>query len=172
MRRTSMPMFFKPVARSHTSRTSCARTCSSLFAGQYQSGCCARTAYNRANIVVQFLKLHWMKGLLHKCDWPEYVDAIRKIYEADEEIDVIDSSTGDWARQFVEYRQALRQEWTDDPGDRAARNVRGHIFEQNERHVPQIEHQLLAKRLKVEQCWNCSISSVCIGPPRVNNIGR
>jgi len=52
--------------------------------GQYQSGCCARTAYNRANIVVQFLKLNGVKGLLHKCDWPEYVDAIRKIYDADE----------------------------------------------------------------------------------------
>ncbi|MGB2836802.1 MAG: hypothetical protein WBC30_14345, partial [Candidatus Sulfotelmatobacter sp.] len=52
--------------------------------GQYESGCCARTAYNRANIVVQFLKLNGVKGLLHKRDWPEYVDAIRKIYEADE----------------------------------------------------------------------------------------
>ena len=52
--------------------------------GQYESGCCARTAYNRANIVVQFLKLNGVKGLLHKRDWPEYVDAIRKIYEPDE----------------------------------------------------------------------------------------
>jgi integrase len=52
--------------------------------GQYESGCCARTAYNRANIVVQFLKLSGVKGLLHKRDWPEYVDAIRKIYEPDE----------------------------------------------------------------------------------------
>jgi len=52
--------------------------------GQYESGCSARTAYNRANIVVQFLKLNGIKGLLHKRDWPEYVDAIRKIYEADE----------------------------------------------------------------------------------------
>ncbi len=52
--------------------------------GQYESGCSARTAYNRANIVVQFLKLNGVKGLLHKRDWPEYVDAIRKIYEADE----------------------------------------------------------------------------------------
>jgi integrase/recombinase XerD len=52
--------------------------------GQYQSGCSARTAYNRANIVVQFLKLNGVKGLLHKRDWPEYVDAIRKIYETDE----------------------------------------------------------------------------------------
>src|SRR6266852_5526531 len=51
---------------------------------QYQSGCCARTAYNRANIVVQFLKLNGVTGLLHKRDWPEYVDAIRKIYETDE----------------------------------------------------------------------------------------
>jgi integrase/recombinase XerD len=34
--------------------------------------------------VVQFLKLNGVKGLLHKCDWPEYVDAIRKIYETDE----------------------------------------------------------------------------------------
>jgi hypothetical protein len=27
--------------------------------------------------VVQFLKLNGVKGLLHKRDWPEYVDAIR-----------------------------------------------------------------------------------------------
>jgi hypothetical protein len=33
-----------------------------LIRGQYQSGCCARTAYNRANIVVQFLKLNGVKG--------------------------------------------------------------------------------------------------------------
>jgi integrase/recombinase XerD len=52
--------------------------------GQYGLGCSARTAYNRANIVVQFLKLNGIKGLLHKRDWPEYVDSIRKIYEADE----------------------------------------------------------------------------------------
>lgn len=52
--------------------------------GQYGAGCSARTAYNRANIVVQFLKLNGVTGLLHKRDWPEYVDAIRKIYEADE----------------------------------------------------------------------------------------
>jgi integrase/recombinase XerD len=52
--------------------------------GQYGLGCGARTAYNRANIVVQFLKLNGIKGLLHKRDWPEYVDSIRKIYESDE----------------------------------------------------------------------------------------
>jgi integrase/recombinase XerD len=52
--------------------------------GQYGLGCGARTAYNRANIVVQFLKLNGIKGLLHKRDWPEYVDSIRKIYETDE----------------------------------------------------------------------------------------
>jgi integrase/recombinase XerD len=74
-------------------RTGCAKSCIEDIAradllhfirGQYQSGCSARTAYNRANIVVQFLKLNGVKGLLHKRDWPEYVDAIRKIYEADE----------------------------------------------------------------------------------------
>ncbi|HWZ43063.1 MAG TPA: site-specific integrase [Candidatus Saccharimonadales bacterium] len=51
---------------------------------QYELGCGARTAYNRANIVAQFLKLNGVTGLLHKRDWPEYVDAIRRIYEADE----------------------------------------------------------------------------------------
>jgi integrase/recombinase XerD len=51
---------------------------------QYQLGCGARTAYNRAAIIVQFFKLHGVTGLLHKRDWPEYVDAIRKIYEPDE----------------------------------------------------------------------------------------
>jgi integrase len=50
----------------------------------YELGCGARTAYNRANIVAQFLKLNGVTGLLHKRDWPEYVDAIRKIYEAEE----------------------------------------------------------------------------------------
>jgi integrase/recombinase XerD len=51
---------------------------------QYGLGCGARTAYNRANIIVQFLKLQGIKGLLHKRDWPEYVESIRKIYETDE----------------------------------------------------------------------------------------
>ena len=50
----------------------------------YELGCGARTAYNRANIVAQFLKLNGVTGLLHKRDWPEYVDAIRKIYEPEE----------------------------------------------------------------------------------------
>src|SRR6266481_5966624 len=76
-------MLFEKVARSPPSSTSRADLLQ-FIRGQYQSGCSARTAYNRANIVVQFLKLNGVKGLLHKRDWPEYVDAIREIYEADE----------------------------------------------------------------------------------------
>lgn len=57
----------------------------------YELGCGARTAYNRANIVAQFLKLNGITGLLHKRDWPEYVDAIRKIYET-EELDALFSA--------------------------------------------------------------------------------
>jgi integrase/recombinase XerD len=40
---------------------------------QYERGCGARTAYNRVNIVTQFLKLSGVTGLLHRRDWPEYV---------------------------------------------------------------------------------------------------
>lgn len=50
----------------------------------YDVGCGPRTAYNRAVIVSQLLKLNGISGLLHKRDWPKYVDPIRSIYEPEE----------------------------------------------------------------------------------------
>jgi integrase len=50
----------------------------------YNLGCGPRTAYNRAVIVSQLLKLNGISGLLHKRDWPKYVDPIRSIYEPEE----------------------------------------------------------------------------------------
>jgi integrase/recombinase XerD len=50
----------------------------------YELGCGPRTAYNRAVIVSQLLKLNGVSGLLHKRDWPKYVDPIRSIYEPEE----------------------------------------------------------------------------------------
>lgn len=50
----------------------------------YEMGCGARTAYNRAAIVAQWLKANGIKGLLHKGDWPKYVDPIRPVYEPEE----------------------------------------------------------------------------------------
>jgi RNase P/RNase MRP subunit POP5 len=51
---------------------------------QYKSNCGSRTAFNRANILVTFLKLHGVTGLLKKFDWPSFVDPIRPIYEPEE----------------------------------------------------------------------------------------
>jgi integrase/recombinase XerD len=50
----------------------------------YELGCGPRTAYNRAVIVSHLLKLNGIAGLLHKRDWPKYVDPIRSIYEPEE----------------------------------------------------------------------------------------
>ena len=50
----------------------------------YEVGCRPRTAYNRAVIVSQLLKLNGIAGLLHKRDWPKYVNPIRSIYEPEE----------------------------------------------------------------------------------------
>lgn len=50
----------------------------------YDMGCGARTAYNRAAIVAQLLKINGIKGLLHKRDWPKFVDPIRPVYEPEE----------------------------------------------------------------------------------------
>lgn len=50
----------------------------------YEMGCGARTAYNRAAIVAQLLKVNGIKGLLHKRDWPKFVDPIRPVYEPEE----------------------------------------------------------------------------------------
>jgi integrase/recombinase XerD len=47
-------------------------------------GCGARTAYNRGQHRRPVSQLNGVTGLLHKRDWPVYVDAIRKIYETDE----------------------------------------------------------------------------------------
>jgi integrase len=50
----------------------------------YEMGCGARTAYNRAAIVAQLLKVNGIQGLLHKRDWPKFVDPIRPVYEPEE----------------------------------------------------------------------------------------
>jgi integrase/recombinase XerD len=50
----------------------------------YELGCGPRTAYNRAAIVAQLLKANGILGLLHKRDWPKFVDPIRPIYEPEE----------------------------------------------------------------------------------------
>ena len=50
----------------------------------YELGCGPRTAYNRAVIASQLLKVNGISGLLHKRDWPKYVDPIRSIYEPEE----------------------------------------------------------------------------------------
>lgn len=50
----------------------------------YELNCGPRTAYNRAVIVSQVLKANGIKGLLHKRDWPKYVDPIRPVYEPEE----------------------------------------------------------------------------------------
>lgn len=50
----------------------------------YAMGCGARTAYNRAAIIAQLLKVNGIKGLLHKRDWPKFVDPIRPVYEPEE----------------------------------------------------------------------------------------
>jgi len=50
----------------------------------YAMGCGPRTAYNRAAIVAQLLKVNGIQGLLHKRDWPKYVDPIRPVYEPEE----------------------------------------------------------------------------------------
>jgi integrase/recombinase XerD len=50
----------------------------------YDMGCGPRTAYNRAAIVAQLLKAHGIVGLLHKRDWPKFVDPMRPIYEPEE----------------------------------------------------------------------------------------
>jgi integrase/recombinase XerD len=50
----------------------------------YEMKCGPHTAYNRAVIVSQLLKANGIKGLLHKRDWPKYVDPIRPVYEPEE----------------------------------------------------------------------------------------
>ena len=50
----------------------------------YELNCGPRTAYNRAVIVSQLLKAHGIKGLLHKRDWPKYVNPIRPVYAPEE----------------------------------------------------------------------------------------
>ncbi len=50
----------------------------------YEMNCGPRTAYNRAVIVSQLLKANGIQGLLHKRDWPKYVNPIRPVYEPEE----------------------------------------------------------------------------------------
>lgn len=50
----------------------------------YEMGCGPRTACKRAVIASQLLKANGIKGLLHRRDWPKYVDPIRPVYEPEE----------------------------------------------------------------------------------------
>ncbi len=50
----------------------------------YELDCGPRTAYNRAAIVSQLLKVNGITRLLSNRDWPDYVEPIRSIYETDE----------------------------------------------------------------------------------------
>jgi integrase len=54
----------------------------------FDLGLSARTVYDRLVTVLQLFKRHGHTGLIEASDWPEYVDAIRPIYEA-EEIDTM-----------------------------------------------------------------------------------
>lgn len=69
----------------------------------YELGCGSRTAYNRAVIVSQLLKANGIAGLLHKRDWPKYVDPIRAIYEPEELTSLFAACDGGERTLFLFY---------------------------------------------------------------------
>ena len=50
----------------------------------YQRGLGKRTVYDKVVVVLQFFKRHGKTRLLEANDWPDYVETIRPIYEAEE----------------------------------------------------------------------------------------
>src|SRR5258708_23575194 len=50
----------------------------------YKGGLGRRNVYDKLVVVLQLLKRHGKTKLIESNDWPDYVDTIRPIYEADE----------------------------------------------------------------------------------------
>jgi integrase len=50
----------------------------------YKLGYCGRTVYDKLVVVLQFFKRHGKTKLIAPSDWPDYVETIRPIYEAEE----------------------------------------------------------------------------------------
>ena len=50
----------------------------------YKQGLGSRTVYDKFVVVLQLFKRHGKTKLIESNDWPDYVDTIRPIYEADE----------------------------------------------------------------------------------------
>lgn len=50
----------------------------------YKQGLGNRTVYDKLVVVLQLFKRHGKSRLIEKSDWPEYVETIRPIYEAEE----------------------------------------------------------------------------------------
>jgi len=50
----------------------------------YKKGLGSRTVYDKLVVVLQLFKRHGKTKLIESNDWPDYVDTIRPIYEADE----------------------------------------------------------------------------------------
>ncbi len=63
----------------------------------YELGLGARTVYDKVVTVLQLFKKHGRIGLMEKGDWPNYVDAIRPIYEPEELTAMFKAATEDEA---------------------------------------------------------------------------
>ena len=50
----------------------------------YKQGLGSRTVYDKVIVVLQFFKRHGKTKLIESHDWPDYLDTIRPIYQADE----------------------------------------------------------------------------------------
>ena len=50
----------------------------------YKRGLGSRTVYDKLVVVLQLFKRNGKTKLIESNDWPDYVDTIRPIYEADE----------------------------------------------------------------------------------------
>lgn len=59
-----------------------------FIADCYKRGLGSRTVYDKLVVVLQLFKRHGKTRLIESSDWPEYVETIRPIYEA-EEIEVL-----------------------------------------------------------------------------------
>jgi integrase/recombinase XerD len=59
----------------------------------YRLGLGKRTVYDKLVVALQLFKRHGMTNLIKRGDWPDYVDAIRPIYEAEEVEAMLKAST-------------------------------------------------------------------------------